>query len=115
MAPVIVLSAPSTSRTGSREGPISRENRIRRGVSFCHVRSSVAESQGKEAIVEGNHWNIGAIPAFVIKARKIKVGERAPKSVTQMAGASKNKIDPVAWAIKYLHAAPVLSVEGPVR
>lgn len=30
-------------------------NRIRRGVSFCHVNRIVAENQFKDARVEGNH------------------------------------------------------------
>lgn len=56
---------------------------------------------------------MGAIPALVIKERTINMGESAAHEVVQTAGASKNKIEPVAWAIKYLHAALVLSVKGP--
>lgn len=92
----------------------SIEKRIIRGVNFCHVRRREAVSQGRAAIVEGNHWNIGAIPALVIKARKIKTGHRDVQLVIHVAGPSKNRIVPVAWAIKYLHAALVLSEEGPV-
>lgn len=58
---------------------------------------------------------MGAMPAFVIKARKIKMGDRLFQSVIQTAGPRRNRIDPVACAIKYLQAARVLSVEGPIR
>jgi hypothetical protein len=88
-------------------------NRISKGVSFCHVKRIVAGNQLREAIVEGNHWYIGAMPALVIKAITINIGESASQEVVQTAGASKNKIEPVACAIKYLHAALVLSVVGP--
>lgn len=53
------------------------------------------------------------MPALVIREIIIKTGASLAHGVVQTAGASKNKTDPVAWAIKYLQAAFVLSVKGP--
>lgn len=88
-------------------------NKISKGVSFCQVKRMEAENQLREEIVEGNHWYIGAIPALVIRAITINIGDKLFQGVVQTAGARRNRIDPVAWAMKYLQAALVLSVVGP--
>lgn len=91
----------------------SIEKRISRGVNFCHVRRVEAGSQFNEAIVEGNHWNMGAIPALVMSAIEMNIGERGDQGVAQRAGPIKNKTDPAAWAMKYLQALLVFSDMGP--
>ena len=56
---------------------------------------------------------MGAIPALVISARTIKTGLKLAQGVVQTVGARRNKIVPVACAMKYLQMALVLSVSGP--
>lgn len=92
----------------------SNLNRRSRGVSFCHVSRIEAEVQVREAIVEGNHWYIGAIPALVRRANSKNAGLRALQGVSQIAGLMRSKTDPVACARKYLHADLALSEERPI-
>lgn len=96
------------------EGGMSSLKRRRRGASFCQVRRREAEYQLSAAIVEGNHWYMGAIPALVISASRRNIGLRVVHVPSQVVGPSKNKTEPVACARKYLHAAAVLSVAGPI-
>lgn len=77
-------------------GGKSRLNKRSRGVNFCQVKRIVADGQLREAIVDGNHWYIGAIPAFVIKASMINIGLNLSQGVSQIAGPNKNSTDPVA-------------------
>ncbi len=83
-------------------------NKRRRGVSFCQVMRVVAAGQLRDAIVEGNHWYMGAIPALVIRAMSKNIGLNLVQGVSQVVGPKRKRTEPVAWARKYLHAALVL-------
>lgn len=112
MAPIIVLVAAIRRRKVESGVGRSKLKRRRRGVSFCHVRRIVAEGHLREAIVDGNHWNIGAIPALVIRAIRRKIGVSLSHWDNQIEGARRKRVEPVACARKYLHAELVLSDEG---
>lgn len=83
-------------------------NKRRRGVSFCQVIRVVAAGHLSDAMVEGNHWYIGAIPALVISAISRNMGLSLVQGVSQVVGPRRKRTEPVAWARKYLHAALVL-------
>lgn len=96
------------------EGGISSLKSKSRGASFCQVNRSDTDGQFNDAAVDGNHWNIGAIPALVMSANRRNMALRLFHGPSHVVGPSRNKTDPVACARKYLHAAAVLSVAGPI-
>jgi len=96
MAPINELKEAIMRRGRRRDVGRSRLKRRRRGVSFCHVRRMDAEGHLREAIVDGNHWNIGAIPALVMRARRRNIGLSLSHCVSQIAGARRRRTDPVA-------------------
>ena len=111
MAPVKLLITLRSMTGNMRDKGRLRLNKRNKGVSFCQVKRVDAAGQLSEAIVDGNHWCIGAIPALVIKAIRSSMGLRLFQGVSHVVGARRNRMEPVAWARKYLHVAPVLSEE----
>lgn len=95
-APVIAFKAHRDNRGVTIEGGRCKWKRVNRGVSFCQVNKINVGNQLRVATVEGNHWNMGAIPAFVINAITMNIGDKTDQDVVQTAGEIKNKVEPVA-------------------
>jgi hypothetical protein len=96
MAPIKLLITLRNIIGNIRVSGKLRLNKRNRGVSFCQVKRVEAAGQLSAAIVEGNHWCIGAIPAFVIRAIKRSIGLRLFQGVSHVVGPRRNRIEPVA-------------------